>query len=81
MTVIVVLFNTAAYYINKQLTSLCEQEIKKEVMAEVKEATEFALAGSELPPHELYTDVYTDQATEGLYIRGCDVLTGNRDTQ
>ena len=56
-----------------------EQELKKSVEAEVNEAREFALAGSELLPNELFSDIHSDQEAEGLYIRGCDVFTGNRD--
>lgn len=60
---------------------IVEQELKKSVAAEVNEAREFALEGTELPPNELFSDIYSDQEAEGLYIRGCDMYTGNRDAQ
>ena len=56
--------------------SLC-QEILSSSKAKVKEAVEFATSGSELPPNELYTDVYCDQEEAGLYIRGADPFTSN----
>lgn len=57
------------------------QEIRTATLATVTEAKEFALSGSELPSQELFTDVYTDQEQEGLYIRGSDMFTGNKGTQ
>jgi hypothetical protein len=51
------------------------QGIRKEVLAQVEEAVEFALAGSELPTPELYTHVYVDQGDQA--IRGCDPFTWN----
>ena len=40
----------------------------------------FSSEGTELPPQELYTDVYTDQAEEGLFIRGADPFTNNKSS-
>lgn len=57
------------------------QDIRVTVADEVKEAQEFALSGEELPTPELFTDVLTDQEQDGLYIRGSDMFTGNRDAQ
>ena len=52
------------------------KEVNKEAKAEVKEAIEFCLQGSELPPHELYTHVYVNQGD--LLVRGCDPFTTNQ---
>ncbi len=57
------------------------QDIRAAVSVELKEAEEFALSGEELPSPELFTDIFTDQEQKGLYIRGSDMFTGNRDTQ
>ena len=65
------------------LTHLCTsslhasmKEVNKQAKAEVKEAIEFCLQGSELPPHELYTHVYVNQGD--LLVRGCDPFTTNQ---
>ncbi len=58
---------------------LSPQDIRTDVMAEIKEAEEFALSGEELPSSELFTDVLTDQEQDGLYIRGSDLFSGNKD--
>ena len=52
------------------------KEVSKQAKAEVKEAIEFSLQGSELPPHELYTHVYVNQGD--LLVRGCDPFTTNQ---
>ena len=52
------------------------KEVNKQAKAEVKEAIEFCLQGSELPPHELYTHVYVNQGD--LPVRGCDLFTTNQ---
>lgn len=54
---------------------IISQETRKEVLGEVEEAVEFALAGSELPTPELYTHVYVNQGDQN--IRGCDPFTWN----
>lgn len=51
------------------------QGVRKETLAVVEEAVEFALAGSELPTPELYTHVYVNQGDQS--IRGCDPFTWN----
>ena len=43
-------------------------------MADVQEAVKFALASSELPKNELFTDVYINQGD--LKVRGCDPFSG-----
>lgn len=53
------------------------KELRKSAKAEVDEAVKYSLEGSDLPPQELFTDVYTDQAEEGLLIRGSDLFTNN----
>ena len=53
------------------------QELSQSAKAEVKEAVKFAQSGSELPPEELYSDVYQDQVEKQLFIRGCDPFTSN----
>jgi len=54
------------------------KEVSKQVKAEVGEAVEFSLQGSELPPHELYTHIFVDQGD--LPVRGCDLYTSNQIT-
>ena len=54
------------------------KEVIKSAKSEVKEAVEYSLYGSDLQPHELYTDVYTDQVEEDLLIRGADPFTNNK---
>lgn len=54
------------------------QDIRKDALAQVEEAVQFALEGSELPTPELYTNVYVDQGD--LKIRGCDPFTWNTNT-
>ena len=63
------------YFISLSLSPY--QELLSSAKAEVKEAVAFATSGSELPPDELYTNVYCDQNEMGLYIRGCDPFTSN----
>ena len=52
------------------------KEVNKKAKAEVKEAVEFCLQGSELPPQELYTHVFANQGD--LLVRGCDPFTTNQ---
>lgn len=49
------------------------QKIDHEAEAHVQEAVAFALSGSELPPEELYTDIFTSTPNE--LVRGCDPFT------
>ena len=60
---------------NRNGLSFTFQGVRKDVLAHVEEAVEFALAGSELPTPELYTHVYVNQADQA--IRGCDPFTWN----
>ena len=52
------------------------KEVSKKAKAEVEEAIEFCLQGSELPPQELYTHIYVNQGD--LPVRGCDPFTTNQ---
>ena len=54
------------------------QEVSKQAKAEVEEAVEFSLQGSELSPHELYSHIFVDQGD--LPVRGCDLFTSNQTT-
>lgn len=54
------------------------QELHHSAKAEVQEAIKYSLEGSDLPPQELYTDVYTDQVEDNLFIRGVDPFTNNK---
>ena len=61
-----------------RLKSVWIQDLRKSAIAEVEEAVKFSLEGTELPPQELYTDIYTDQAKENLFVRGADPFTNNK---
>ena len=63
------------------LLSAFQQKIKNDAIEVVEEAIKLSLESTDLPPSELYSDVYTDQVQEGLYIRGCDPFTSNQAQQ
>ena len=64
-------------YTHTHTHPLYNQAQTKEVKGHIREAVEYALKGPELPPNELYTDVYNEP--EG-FVRGCDPFTNNQVT-
>lgn len=73
-----VFISVSTYTINFMCSTSYIQELRKSARAEVDEAVKYSLEGTDLPPQELYTDVYTDQAEKGLFIRGSDPFTNNK---